>query len=45
MSAMFALRPFLHWFAQHPLGTATIVYATCVFGVLLYAYLEPRHQT
>ena len=27
---------------QHPFGAATMVYAASVFGLLLYAYFEPR---
>jgi hypothetical protein len=30
------------WLGQHPFGAATMVYAASVFGVLLYAYFEPR---
>jgi hypothetical protein len=32
------------WFADHPFGAATMVYAASVFGVLLYAYFEPRDR-
>lgn len=32
----------LQWFAHHPLGAATMVYAGGILGVLLYAYFEPR---
>jgi hypothetical protein len=32
------------WFAQHPLGAATVLYAATVFGVLLYTYLESRDR-
>jgi hypothetical protein len=39
------LNPFLDWFTQHPLGTATMLYAAGVFGVLVYAYFEPRDET
>jgi hypothetical protein len=30
------------WFAHHPFGAATMVYAASVLGVLVYAYFEPR---
>jgi hypothetical protein len=32
------------WFTHHPFGAATIVYAASIFGVLLYAYFEPRDR-
>jgi hypothetical protein len=32
------------WFADHPFGAATIVYAASIFGVLLYAYFEPQDR-
>lgn len=32
------------WFAQNPFGAATMVYVASVFGVLLYAYFEPRDR-
>ena len=35
--------PFL-WLAQHPFVPATMLYAASVFGVLLYAYVEPRNR-
>jgi hypothetical protein len=40
-----ALDSFFYWFIQHPFGAATMVYAAGVFGVLVYAYFEPRDQT
>lgn len=30
------------WFAHHPFGAATMVYAASVLVVLLYAYFEPK---
>ena len=34
----------LLWFAHHPFGAATMVYAASISGVLLYAYFEPRDR-
>lgn len=33
---------FVLWFAEHPFGAATMVYAASVLVVLLYAYFEPK---
>jgi hypothetical protein len=38
------IRSVFHWFIDHPLGAATMVYAAAVLGVLMYAYFEPRDQ-
>ena len=32
------------WFAHHPFGAATMVYAASILGVLLYAYFEARDR-
>jgi hypothetical protein len=34
----------LVWLARHPFGAATMVYVAGIFGVLLYAYFEPRDR-
>jgi len=45
VASMRAISSLIRWFTQHPLGTATMLYAMGVFGVLVYAYFEPREQT
>ena len=42
---MDALTQIVQWFARYPLAGATMLYALGVFGVLTYAYFEPRDQT
>jgi hypothetical protein len=42
---MGALQQIVQWFAHYPLAGATMLYAAGVFGVLAYAYFEPRDQT
>lgn len=39
---MLVVHNLLQWFSHNPLGTATVVYITSVFGVLVYGYFEPR---
>lgn len=39
-----AIQSLLQWFAQNPLGTATIFYVAGVFGVLVHAYFEPQDE-
>lgn len=41
---MTGMQPFLHWFAENPLGAATLFYVTGVLGVLVYAYFEPQDE-
>ena len=41
---MTTIQSFMQWFAQNPLGAATILYMTGVLGVLVYGYFEPRDQ-
>jgi len=42
---MAMLMDLFHWFSQHPLAAATMVYAAGVTGTMLYAYFEPRNQS
>lgn len=44
VASMRGISSLIRWFTQHPLGTATMLYAVGVFGVLVYAYFEPREQ-
>lgn len=41
---MIAMQKLLQWFTHNPLGAATVIYITSVFGVLVYAYFEPTDQ-
>lgn len=42
--AMQTIHTCWYWLTQNPLGAATIVYATGICTVLLYAYFEPRDE-
>ena len=41
---MVLIQGLLHWFAQNPLGAATLFYVTGVLGVLVHACFEPRDE-
>jgi hypothetical protein len=40
-----AFHQLIQWLIQHPLASATMLYAVSVCGVLVYAFFEPRDQT
>jgi hypothetical protein len=42
---MMTIQSIFHWFADYPLGAATLLYAAGVLGVLVHAYFEPRTKT
>jgi hypothetical protein len=40
---MISAQTVFHWFAQNPLGGASVVYAAAILGVTIYAYIKhPR---
>ena len=39
---MRSMQTVLQWFAQNPFGSASVVYAAAIVGVIIYSYLE--HQ-